>query len=475
MPRRFYPFVIYIFVFFLLISGCATTGYQRDENAMNNKNYEEAIKNLSLAHEKNPKDVKILENLGLAYYQNRDFEKSIEILQQVLDKEPENGKALFYIGTAYEITGDTDNAIEMYRRYNQVSKTSSLRRDLERRLRKLLYAKMQQEVIKAVKNEAAIDVSTIQNNTIAVVYFKYMGSDSNLIPLQKGLADLLITDLSKAEKLAVVERLKLQKCLEEIGLGMTGLVDAGTAPRVGKLLGTAKIVNGAYIDLADEQFRIDAGISEVKTEKFSGSMVTGDLNNFFKLEKDLVFEIINNMGITLTQEEIDNIRIVPTENLLAFIAYCNGLDYSDRGMMDEAGREFNKAVELDPGFEMARQKSEQFSDLGTELQPMSELVQLADNQLGQFTTPAPEAATTPPPAAEPEISAGQLTDTGFPNVPGAGTIPAPTLFDRLQNTGQFIDVGFIPGVESREPAQEQTQPTFGNTANIEIKVDIPNY
>ncbi len=396
----------------------------------------------------------------------------------MLDKEPDNGKALFYTGTAYEITGDTDNAIEMYRRYNQVSKTSSLRRDLERRLRKLLYAKMQQEVKTAVKNEAAINVQAIQDNSIAVVYFKYMGSDSNLIPLQKGLADLLITDLSKAEKLTVVERLKMQKLLEEMGLGMTGLVDAGSAPRVGKLLGTAKIVNGAYIDLADEQFRIDAGISEIKTEKFSGRMVSGDLNNIFKLEKDLVFEIIDDAGINLTQEEIDNIRIVPTENLLAFIAYCNGLDYSDRGMMDEAGREFNKAVELDPGFEMAGQKSEQFSDLGAELQPMSELVQLADNQLGQFTTPAPEAATLQPitpPSTQPQTLSEPLAETGLPNVPGAGIMPTPTLLDRLQNTGQFIDVGFIPGVESREPVQEQAQPTFGNTANIEIKVDIPNY
>ena len=108
---------------------------------------------------------------------------------------------------------------------------------------------------------------------------------------------------------------------------------------------------------------------------------------------------------------------------------------------------------------------------------MSELVQIADSQFDQFTTPAPAAAAapTPPAATEPEIPAEQVTDTGFPNVPGVGGIPTPTLLDRLQHTGQFIDVGFIPGVESREPVQEQTQPTFGNTANIEIKVDIPNY
>jgi len=476
MARYIHIMGILLLLFFLLFAGCAITGSQKGQTVVNENDYEEVIKTLTAALEKNPGDTRILEELGLTYYQNNEFDKSIEILIQVLEKEPDNGRALFYTGTAYEITGDLDNAIEMYRQYNSVSKTSTLRTDLEKRLQKLLYTKMQEDVKKALENEESLDVSTIQDNTIAVVYFKYMGSDENLIPLQKGMADLLITDLSKAEKLTVVERLKMQKLLEEMGLGMTGLVDAGSAPRVGKLLGTSQIVNGAFINLADDQFRIDAGITEIKTEKFSGSKVTGELKNFFKLEKELVFEIIDAVGIKLTQEEIDNIRIVPTENLLAFIAYCNGVDYSDRGMNDEARQEFNKAVELDPGFEIARQKNDQLTDLDAELQPMSELVQVADNQFGEVTTPAREAATVPtPPTTEvPGKPADQLSDTGLPKLPPAG-IPSPTLLDRLQHTGQIIDFGFIPGIESREPVQEQTQQTFGNTANIEIKLDIPNY
>ncbi len=67
MTRYFCPIIVYIFVLFLLLTGCATTGFQKGENAMNEKNYDEAIKNLSLAHEQNPEDVKISENLGLVY------------------------------------------------------------------------------------------------------------------------------------------------------------------------------------------------------------------------------------------------------------------------------------------------------------------------------------------------------------------------------------------------------------------------
>ncbi|MFQ6115105.1 MAG: hypothetical protein ACE5NG_13660, partial [bacterium] len=66
-----------------------------------------------------------------------------------------------------------------------------------------------------------------------------------------------------------VERVRLQTLLKEMGLGMTGLVDVTTAPRVGKLLGTSEIINGMFIDLEEEKLRIDGNITEIKTGKFT--------------------------------------------------------------------------------------------------------------------------------------------------------------------------------------------------------------
>ena len=77
MTRNPYFLLIYFLVLFLLLVGCATTNLQKGQKAINEKDYAEAIDNLSLALEQNPEDNNILENLGLAYYQNRDFEKSI--------------------------------------------------------------------------------------------------------------------------------------------------------------------------------------------------------------------------------------------------------------------------------------------------------------------------------------------------------------------------------------------------------------
>ena len=126
-------------------------------------------------------------------------------------------------------------------------------------------SKIELEVRDIISQETLLDVTSIPENTVAVVSFKNIGESRDLDPLQKGLADMLITDLSKVKKLTLVERVKLQKLLKEIGLGMSGLVDTDTAPRVGKLLGASDVINGVFINLEGEKLRIDGNITEIKT------------------------------------------------------------------------------------------------------------------------------------------------------------------------------------------------------------------
>jgi curli biogenesis system outer membrane secretion channel CsgG len=58
-------------------------------------------------------------------------------------------------------------------------------------------------------------------------------------------SDILVTELVKSGKFIVVERDKLDKIMEEQKLGMTGVIDATTAAKVGKVLGLNAIVTGS--------------------------------------------------------------------------------------------------------------------------------------------------------------------------------------------------------------------------------------
>ena len=467
---------IFLFVVLLcsiLFFECASSKKNVDVARMDETQLDEAIKALSQSFKQNPNDGNIVRELGIAFYRKRDFEMAIPSFKKALALNPRDGRALFYLGTVFEIQGDIDKAIETYRQHNKISSHAKIRANIENRLNKLLLQQMEMSAKQALANEEALDPATIPANTVAVVYFKYMGKDQELEPLQKGLAELIITDLSQTDELTVIERLQMQKLLEEMGLGMTGLVDATTAPRVGKLCGAETVVNGAFVDLADKALYIDAGLVETKNGSFNATdQISGSLESFFKVEKSLVFTILDEMQIPLTQQERDRIQTIPTENLLAFLAYCKGLDYSDRGMYNEARQQFEKALDLDAKFELAGQRSEMAGAMQSDIS-IAEMVSIAEVDFhgGEIEAPAAGSSSSiaSPSAESPAMSPADAA-AGFSAMPGVANT---SIMDRLQRTQTTLHMGFLPSIDSREPATEQSQQTFGNTATIEIEVRIP--
>ncbi len=64
------------------------------------------------------------------------------------------------------------------------------------------------------------------NDTVAISYFDNTSNLKEYDAFSKGLADMLITDLSKVKSLQIVEREKLESLLKEINLGDGGFIDA---------------------------------------------------------------------------------------------------------------------------------------------------------------------------------------------------------------------------------------------------------
>jgi TolB-like protein len=127
--------------------------------------------------------------------------------------------------------------------------------------------------------------------TVAVLYFDYSGKDEQLGMLRKGLAQMMISDLSSLDAIQLVERDRLEDILAELKLGQTNKIDPATAAKAGKLLGARYMVLGGYFDLKSK-LRVDARVIEVETGKVIQSVgATGEADDFLALEQKLVTEV----------------------------------------------------------------------------------------------------------------------------------------------------------------------------------------
>jgi TolB-like protein len=190
--------------------------------------------------------------------------------------------------------------------------------------------------------------------TVAISYFDNNTADPSLDPLAKGLADMLITDLSHVESIAIVERSKLNQIIAELELSKSKLIDPKTAQRLGRGLGASMIMTGGYT-VAGDTLRIDARVVEVETGRVVASeQVSGKRDEFFSLEKDLVDVLIEALGVSLGRSEKSKLRSNATESFDAWTEYSEGLDAEDDGDAAAARRHFQAALDADPGYRSAK-------------------------------------------------------------------------------------------------------------------------
>lgn len=434
----------------LLFLGCASTHYSRGHKALEQAQYERALAELRSAIVEDYRNTDAIRDIGIALHHKGKSAIAQKFIRLSLSRNPGDFLAQYYLGLTWEALGQYEKAMDSYRHYTEISPFNKLRRVVENRMLVLLQKQMADQTKAMLQMEQNIQVSAIPDQSVAVLYFVNSSGNQELEPLQKGLTEMLITDLSQVKSLTVVERARLQQLMEEMGLGMTGLVREETAPRMGKLLGAARVVQGTLTGLENQALRIDAALANIKTvQRSEAARVSGSLLDFYQLEKNLAFDVIDAMGITLSSEEKAAIQKIPTKNLLAFMAFCRGLDQMDQGNWESAQQEFSAALKQDPGFQLAKNNLERSNAFST----FASAVQMPVVTRGDFSAPVRTADAT---AAS---LAGPLT-------------PNPSL-SLMNRAAAQISSGFIPSVESRKPTTESGSTSFGATVPLEVQIRLP--
>ncbi|MEX2182168.1 MAG: tetratricopeptide repeat protein [Gemmatimonadaceae bacterium] len=308
------------------------------------------VARLEAAREANPANVAALRALGVAYYKADRYRDAHAVLDQARQLNPADGVSALYAGLSAEAVDDYDGARAAYSGYLEFGKSRRVRNAVRDRLVALARLEIVAAAKAAVANEATLSQTPGSPQTIAVPPLHFSGADQSLAPLERGLAELIITDLGRSAQLTLVERDRMQALADEIQLSSSDLVEAGSAARAGRLLQAGRLVTGAIIQ-SGSQLTLSSNIVDVATSELSTpAAVTNDLDALFALQKQLVFRIFDQLGVTLTPAERQLVDRHATTNMDAFLAYSRGLAAADDGRFEDATRFFDEARAHDPGF-----------------------------------------------------------------------------------------------------------------------------
>mgnify|MGYP001334836736 CR=1 FL=1 len=193
-----------------------------------------------------------------------------------------------------------------------------------------------------------LSISLADTKIVAISYFDNTSGSEQYNPLSKGLADMLITDLSRVKSIQIVEREKLESLLNEISLGEQKFINPTTAQKLGKGLGAEYILTGAFLSI-EPLMRIDARLVNVETGVIEkANKVEGLAKDFFTLEKQLVNHLIKNLDIDtdINKNEDKKTNI----SFDAIINYSKSIDLFDKGYTSSASDLIKIILDESPDF-----------------------------------------------------------------------------------------------------------------------------
>jgi len=201
----------------------------------------------------------------------------------------------------------------------------------------------------------SLNAAAAAKPTVAVLYFDYNGKNEELAQLKKGLANMVITDLSANTAFQIVERSRLQEILDELKLNESNKIDPKTANQIGKLLGARFMVMGSYTDVLGTM-RIDATVVEVETSAIlhgSGTKATGKPEEFMEMQQKVSREL--DAFLSNTANVPPRKTEAPPKKLPVKVAvkYAKALDALDKKDKDGARKQLEAVVKEQPDFVLA--------------------------------------------------------------------------------------------------------------------------
>ncbi len=193
--------------------------------------------------------------------------------------------------------------------------------------------------------------------SVAVVTFQNQTGDQAFDYLQAAIPNLLITSLEQSKYLHVTTFERLRDLLRQMGKEQAGVIDSELGFELCKKDNVDALVLGSYVR-AGETFATDVKVFDVKTRKLlksataKGEGAQSILDNQIgQLSREI------SRGVGLSQKTVEEAQVqiseFQTSSLEAYRYFLMGKECLDRFYFEDARKNLEKAVELDPQFASA--------------------------------------------------------------------------------------------------------------------------
>ena len=215
---------------------------------------------------------------------------------------------------------------------------------------------------------------------LAVVAIENLTEDRSLDWLDRGVAELLTTDLAQAKTLDVISTERVRGLISRRTKG-EGRLPPGESQEVAKEAHADMFLSGALLKVGS-QLRLDLRVQETATGKllFADKVEGDNAQAVFGMVDQATAGILTRLAPGEAPPK-PNVAASLTSNLEALRAYEEGLRYLDRIIPKEATAAFRRATELDPQFVMAHYRlagALTYTDFPAARQAMTRTAELAN-------------------------------------------------------------------------------------------------
>ena len=264
----------------------AEAAYQTAANKKDAEPYQEGVK---------------YNQLGRLYASSGDYKKAQELYDKAVAIDPYYIEGTTNKGLAYEKEGKWDKALESYRQALEVDKNDSFalvlakkaqemldfQKDADRRKRTDALVKDLAERYRSQKSffPKSEDTWTSRPMVLSFVDFQDKGGLSERDGLSAVLMAELADHLNSSGRVKVVERVLVDRLLEELNLGSSELADPETALKLGKILAARLIGTGSIFYMPNSTL-LSMRLIDTETSAIA-QVTTKELAEPLSVEKEL--------------------------------------------------------------------------------------------------------------------------------------------------------------------------------------------